>query len=76
MMQMFERLVLTQDIPGTILKAGDVGTIVEIYANGAAYEVEFFALDGSTIAVETISAEFACAASGNQILHVRELEIS
>lgn len=75
MIQMFERIVLTQDIADTILKAGDVGTVVEVYDNGAAYEVEFFALDGSTIAVETILAEFTRAVSGNQILHTRELEV-
>lgn len=75
MIQMFERIVLTQDIAGTVLKVGDVGTVVEIYDHGSAYEVEFFALDGSTIAVETVLSAFAHAASGNQILHTRKLEI-
>ena len=37
--------------------AGDVGVVVHIYEGGKAYEVEFIALDGNTVAVETLEAE-------------------
>ncbi len=37
-----DRIALTADIPDKSLKAGDVGSIVHIYPQRAAYEVEFF----------------------------------
>ena len=36
--------------------AGDVGTVVHVYPDGAAYEVEFFTPDGDTVAVVTVEA--------------------
>ena len=47
------RVVPTDDIAETDLKAGDVGTIVHIYPNGEAFEVEFLALNGHTAALAT-----------------------
>lgn len=52
----FEKVVLTEDIPGTELSRGDVGVVVEIYGEGEGYEVEFFALNGETVAVETLDS--------------------
>lgn len=54
---MFEELEiveLTHDIKGHNLKEGERGTIVEIYKNGEAYEVEFIAPDGKTTALLTL----------------------
>jgi hypothetical protein len=34
---------------------GDIGTVVLVYRGGEAYEVEFVAADGNTIAVETLA---------------------
>ena len=39
-------VVLTTDLPAEKLEAGDVGTVVHIHKDGAAYEVEFMTLDG------------------------------
>jgi hypothetical protein len=69
----YDRIVLTQDLPNSVLKNGDVGTVVEIYKNDEAYEVEFFALDGSTVAVETVPAHLVKPVSGRMVLHTREL---
>jgi hypothetical protein len=41
-------IVLTQDSPDDGLKAGDVGTVVHIPRDAAAYEVEFMTLTGRT----------------------------
>ena len=71
--KLYDRIVLTYDLPGSNLKKGDVGTVVEIYNDGEAYEVEFFALDGSTLDVRTVDASFLKAVSGNMVLHTREL---
>jgi hypothetical protein len=71
--KIYDRIVLTEDLPSTLLKKEDVGTVVEIYKNGEAYEVEFFALDGSTLAVETVAAHLVKPVSGKMVLHTREL---
>lgn len=71
--KLYDRVVLTQNLPDSILKSGDVGTVVEVYNDGEAYEVEFFALDGSTLAVETVAANQVKPVSGKMMLHIREL---
>ena len=47
-------IVFTQDLPDEELQAGDVGTVVYIHRDGAAYEVEFVTLTGQTVAVATV----------------------
>jgi hypothetical protein len=49
-----ERAVLTVDLRDKHLKAGDAGTVVDICRDGAAYEIEFFTLDGRTLDVVTV----------------------
>ncbi len=51
-----ERMLLTKSVPNEGLEAGDVGTVVHVYADGLAYEVEFTTLDGRTAAVVTVQA--------------------
>lgn len=70
---LYDRIVLTTDLTGTMFKKDDVGTIVEIYNDGEAFEVEFFAVDGSTIAVETVPASLLMPVSGKLMLHVRQI---
>ncbi|MBI2611226.1 DUF4926 domain-containing protein [Candidatus Gottesmanbacteria bacterium] len=55
---MFEELSiveLTKDLKEFNLAKGDTGTIVEIYDHGKAYEVEFVAKTGKTIALITLA---------------------
>ena len=52
-----DRIVLTKDLPGGELLAGDVGVVVHIYPNARASEVEFMTFTGTTIAVATVPAE-------------------
>ena len=66
-------VVLTADIPTDGLLAGDVGTVVHIHKGGAAYEVEFITLTGSTVAVATVEASQLRPVSRQDINHVREL---
>lgn len=65
-------VVLTEDIPGAGLEAGNVGVVVHIHRGGEAYEVEFMTLDGGTLAVETLSARQVREARNRDIPHVRE----
>lgn len=50
-------VALRQDLPNHGLIAGNVGTVVFVHADGAAYEVEFLDSDGRTLAVETLLAD-------------------
>ena len=63
---------LRQDLPAHGLIAGDVGTVVFVHADGAAYEVEFMTADGRTLAVETLLADQVEPVSGRYILHARK----
>ena len=65
-------VVLTENLPAAGLEAGDVGVVVHIYRNGAAYEVEFMSLDGGTLTVQTLEARQIRAARSLDIPHVRE----
>ena len=67
-------VVLTKNLPAENLEAGDVGTVVHIYKNGAAYEVEFVTLAGDTVAVATVEALNVRPVGKRDISHVRELQ--
>ncbi|MDD4889625.1 MAG: DUF4926 domain-containing protein [Phycisphaerae bacterium] len=66
-----ERIVLVTDIPDDGLVAGDVGTVVHVYHNGEAYEVEFFSLDGETLAVVTLRADQVRPVQHSDVTHAR-----
>jgi hypothetical protein len=69
-----DRVVLTEALPNEGLEAGDVGTVVHVYKDGEAYEVEFLTLDGQTAAVATVQASQVRPVTGREINHVRELQ--
>ena len=57
---MYGDVILTRDVAGHGLRAGDVGTVVErhIVPGGAeeGYSVEFFDMTGNTVGVATLPA--------------------
>ena len=63
---------LTADLPDFGLIAGDIGTVVFVHADGAAYEIEFMTADGRTLAVETLTANQIEPVAGPHILHARK----
>jgi len=73
MMKEHDRIVLTEPVPADGLELGDVGTVVHVYADGKAFEVEFTTLDGNTAAVATVEAAAARPVTGHEITHSREL---
>lgn len=73
MIKEHQRVVLTKPVPAEGLEAGDVGTVVHIYRDGAAYEVEFVALDGHTAAVVTVERTDVRPVKRREITHAREL---
>ena len=68
-----DRVVLVTDLPGKKLAAGDVGTIVHVHGEGRAYEVEFVALDGETVAVVTLNANQVRPVQHREITHARRV---
>lgn len=73
MIQEYDRVVLKSPIPEEGLEAGDVGTIVQVYRDGEAYEVEFVALDGHTVAVATVESSQVRPVAPSEIPCAREL---
>ena len=66
-------IVLTQNLAAEGLQAGDVGTVVHIHRDGAAFEVEFITLTGQTVAVATVLPSQLRPVNRRDISHVREL---
>ena len=67
-------VVLMKNLPAENLEAGDVGTVVHIHKDGAAYEVEFVTLAGNTVAVATVEASDVRPIGKRDLNHVRELQ--
>ena len=73
MIKEHERVVLKKSIPAERLEAGDVGTVVHLYSECKAYEVEFVTLDGHTAAVVTVEASDVRPVMPREIPHARKL---
>jgi hypothetical protein len=76
MMRELDAVVLTHDLPDHDLRIGDVGAVVHVYPDDTAYEVEFVAADGSTLAVLTLTPDELRPLTGHEILHVRQLAVA
>jgi hypothetical protein len=76
MVKKHDRVVLQIPIAEEGLEAGDVGTMVHVYRDGEAYEVEFVALDGHTRAVATVEADHVRAVTRRDMTHAREVQVS
>ena len=76
MIREHDRVVLSSPVPNEHLEIGDVGTVVHVYADGNAFEVEFMTLDGQTVAVATVEASAVRPVTGREISHSRELRAS
>jgi hypothetical protein len=76
MLKEHDTVALTRDLPELGLAAGDVGAIVHVYPDGAAFEIEFVTLTGKTIAVETLPIGAVRAVADCEIAHVRHMVAS
>ncbi len=74
MINELDLVALTHDIVDYRLKAGDVGTVVHCYDDGAGFEVEFVTAEGKTVALLTLTAADIRPIDRAEILHVREVE--
>jgi hypothetical protein len=71
MIKEHDRVVLQTDLPDDGLERGDVGTIVNVYGHGDAYDVEFITLVGETITVTTLLADQVRPVRKREITHAR-----
>lgn len=74
-MNEFDLVVLNEDIANSRLKAGDIGTILTVYAEGKAYEVEFVTLTGETVAVETLLPHQIREVRASEVMAVRDTAV-
>ena len=73
MPQELDRVALTRDVPESGLTAGDLGAVVQVYADGDAFEVEFVGLTGETVAVVTLPTDAVRAVERGEIAHARKV---
>jgi len=72
-MKEHDPIVLTTDLPEYGLQTGDVGTIVHVYKDAKAFEVEFISLTGKTVAVVTVPADKSRSVQEGEITHARTM---
>lgn len=65
-------VILKSDLKEYRLKKGDVGTVVQVYEKGKAYEVEFVNNEGETLALVTLKESDVLPVAKNKTLHVPE----
>jgi ribulose-5-phosphate 4-epimerase/fuculose-1-phosphate aldolase len=56
MIKELDTVALNRDLAEYGLAKGDLGTVVHVYADGKAFEVEFTTLAGDTLGVVTLKA--------------------
>jgi hypothetical protein len=76
MIKEHDRVVLTAPVTTAHLEIGDVGTVVHVYSDGQAFEIEFMTLDGQTAAVATVEASAVRPVTSREITHSRQLKAS
>lgn len=76
-LELYKDAILTVDMPGEGLRAGDVGTVVERHqvpgVEEVGYSVEFFDMTGRTVVVVTIPANNLRAPTSADLPSVRAL---
>ena len=74
MIKEHDRVVLREEIPDQGLKTGDVGSVIHVHNKSEAFEVEFIALDGETLAIATLDASQVRPVQRKEITHARLLQ--
>jgi hypothetical protein len=74
-MSEFDLVVLQDDSANGRLKVGDVGTILTVYNDGKAFEVEFVTLTGESVAVETLLPHQIRTVRPSEVMAVRDMMV-
>ena len=72
MIRELDTVVLTHNIDKYGLRHGDIGAVVHCYRDGTAFEVEFVAAEGKTVALLTLNRADIRPIASREVLHVRE----
>lgn len=75
MIKELEIVALTEDLPEHHLKAGDTGTVVDVYRDGEGYQVEFMTLFGETIGIVAVQASQIRRVGRREIANARPIEV-
>lgn len=67
MIEELDVVALAVDLPEHRLKAGDIGTVVDVHPGGQGYQVEFMTVHGETVAVAAVRPD--------QIRHIGRYEV-
>jgi hypothetical protein len=73
MLREHDIVALTRDLPEKGLATGDIVTIVHVYGDGKAFEVEFVSFSGRTFALETLPVDAVRPVDENDVAHVRRV---
>lgn len=71
-MSEFDLVVLEDNEANERLKVGDIGTILTVYSEGKAFEVEFVTLTGELVAVETLLPHQIRTVRASEVMTVRD----
>lgn len=74
MIQELDCVALAEDNREAGLRRGDIGTVVVVYRQGEAYEVEFVSSDGQTIALLTLSHDQVRPITDDEATAVRPVD--
>lgn len=66
-----DQIVVIEDLADLPVRAGDIGTVVQVYESAKAFEVEFISLVGQTVGVATLPASKVRAILDGEIAHAR-----
>jgi len=75
MIKELDRVALTEDLPEYGLKRGDIATVVLVHEIPG-YELEFFTLDGNTLAVVSAAPDQVRPLGRREVAQARALEIA
>lgn len=73
-MKELDQVVLLVDLTEFHLKAGDVGTIVDVTPNGRQFTLEFFNYNGDTLAVVPVAPSQVRPLHDQEVMSARVLE--
>jgi ribosomal 30S subunit maturation factor RimM len=75
MINELDLVALTVDLPEYKLKTGDIGTVVDVYAQGNTYQIEVTTVRGKTIAVVPVLSTQIRLIGDKEVASTRLMEV-
>lgn len=74
MIEDHDQVILTRNLPGHDLVAGDIATVIAVHEGGKGYTLEFMTVQGDTVAIVTVQSSDVRPARDRELPHVRAAE--